>query len=74
MRPQQREEDEFALGLVGRLDGLLEKDRLNRLLHRPGVIQGPADFVLHRSDDLTVQLPDDVGDVPSSRVKPGQMD
>ena len=47
MRPQQREEDEFALGLVCRLDRLLEKDRLNRLLHRPGIVQGPADFVLH---------------------------
>jgi len=46
-----------------------KKDRLNRLLHRPGVIQGPADFVLHGSDDLTVELPDDVGDVPSERCR-----
>ena len=74
MRSQQRQEDEFALGLVCRLDRLLEKDRLNRLLHRPGVIQSPADFVLHRSDDLTVELPDNVGDVPSSGVEPGQVD
>ena len=74
MRPQQREEDEFALGLVGGLDGLLEKDRLHRLLHRPGVIQGPADFVLHRSDDLTVELADNIGDIPSSVVEPGQVD
>jgi hypothetical protein len=74
MRPQQREKDEFALGLVRRLDGLLEEDRANRLLHRPGVVQGPANLVLNRPDDLTVELPNDVGDVPSSGVEPGQVD
>lgn len=74
MRPQQSEEDEFALGLVRRFDGFLEEDRTSRLLHRPGVIQGPADFVLHRSDDLTVELPDNIGDIPSSVVEPGQVD
>jgi hypothetical protein len=74
MRPQQCEEDEFAFGLVRRLDGLLEKDRADRLLHRPGVIQGPANLVLNRPDDLMVELPDDVGDVPPSGVEPGQVD
>jgi hypothetical protein len=43
-------------------------------LHRPGVIQGPANFVLHRFDDLTVELPDNIGDIPSSVVEPGQVD
>ena len=74
MRPQQCEEDEFALGLVRRLDGLLKEDRSNRLLDRPGVIQCPANFVLHRSDDLVVKLTDDVGDVSPSGVEPGQVD
>jgi hypothetical protein len=74
MRSQQCQKDEFALGLVCRFDGLLEEDRLNCLLYRPGVVQGPADFVLHRSDDLTVELPDNIGDVASSSVEPGQVD
>jgi hypothetical protein len=74
MRSQQRQKDEFGLGLVCPLNGLLEEDRLNRLMHRPGVIQGPAHFVLHRSHDLTVELPDDVSDVAASSVEPGQVD
>jgi hypothetical protein len=30
--------------------------------------------MLDRSDDLTIELPDNIGDVPSSGVKPGQVD
>jgi hypothetical protein len=74
VRSQQCEEDEFALGLVCRLDRLLEEDRANRFLHRPRVVQGPADLMLDRSDDLTVELPDDVGNIPSSGVEPRQVD
>jgi hypothetical protein len=58
-----------SVGLIA-----LEEDRANRFLHRPGVVQRPANLVLHRPDDLTVELPDDVGDIPSCGVEPGQMD
>src|SRR5271156_1942729 len=74
MRPQQCEEDEFALGLVCGLDGLLEENRANRFLYRPGVVQGLTNLMLDRSDDLTIELSDNIGDVPSSGVEPGQVD
>ena len=47
---------------------------MNRLLHRPGVVQGPPNLMLDRSDDLTVELPDHVGDIAPSVVEPGQVD
>jgi len=71
---RRREEDEFALGLVCRLDGLLEENRANRFLYRPGVVQGPANLMLDRSDDLTIELPDNIGDVASGGVEPSQVD
>src|SRR6516165_3660030 len=74
MRPQQRQEDEFALRLVCRPYRLLEEDRLNRLLHRPGVVQGCAHLVLHRTNDLTIELPDNIGDVLPRSVEPREMD
>ena len=43
-------------------------------LHRPGLIQGVTNLMLHRPHDLTIELPYDVGDVPSSGVEPGQVD
>src|SRR5271169_7265889 len=73
MGTQQCQKDEFALCLVCRLDRLLEENRAHRLLYRPGIVQGRADLVLDRSDDLTIELPDDLGDVTSSGIRPGQV-
>ena len=73
MGTQQGQKDEFTLCLVRRLDRLLEKDRAHRLLDRPCVVQGRAYLVLDRSDDLKIELPDDLGDVTSSGIGPGQV-
>jgi hypothetical protein len=41
---------------------------------RPGVVQCSANLVLHRSDDLVVELPDNFGNVLAGSVKPGRVD